>query len=659
MKCSVCGSELPENSKFCIFCGSTVKAAAPEAPQQPVYTPPVQPQAPSYNPPSYDSQNSLYQQPAYQASSYVPPVYTQPTYTPPPAPPAAPAYTPPTYTGEEVVVPAKPVKKGKKAKKGKKGLVALGIIAAVLAVIIAAGLVVLNIPSVKVPLALSRSINAYAGIAEDIGIANVLASISEDKACDASLALTYKGVNEMFLMAVPEEVDLTQLEGLGVRFTESFSLSDRRFSGTLAAIYKGEDLVTANIGIDDETLWLSLPQLLGDKYGLDTTKLGQFILERDPYRDESVASFGFNVFDLAELMLKMEPSEDLKKDFADATKDLYKAMEIEADGSDEIKVNGKRVTCSVYNVTIDQGDLEDYLDAIEKPLDKYLEKQVLDVVIDMMESIGVPEDIIAEAREEGFEGGVSDMIDSLKDALDYIGDLEFVLYIKGGYVMAAVYELEIDGESMTLTLNMGGKDKYVNDFSMTVEMEDYFTFELKSSGNRSGKEITDKTTLELEADGENLRLTSEMRYKPKEDSDNFTYEVSLDGSVMEMVMDEAGMGMDMAMGFGLEAEGQLTVEDASFRLALDELTVKGMGMDIVTLGLEYSIGAYTGAQSAGNVKYINELTEDDLNAMAAELEANAMTFVEELMEKVPLLQVILNAQVSPPVEVYPSDSYYG
>lgn len=653
MKCSVCGSELPDNSKFCIFCGSTVKAAAPEAP---VYTPPAAPEAsayapPAYTPPSFSSQSSLYQQP-----TFTPPA--APTYAPPAAP-EVPAYTPPTYTGEEVVVPAKPVKKGKKAKKGKKGLAVLGIVAAVLAVVVIAGLVILNIPSVKVPLALSRSINAYAGIADDIGLNDALSFISEEKAYDASIALTYQGINEMFLMAVPEEVDLTQLESLGIRMTESVSLSDRRMSATMAAIYQGKDLVNMEMGIDDETAWFALPQLLGDKYGLDTTKLGEFMLQTDPYMDESVASFGFNYFDLMELMLKMEPSEDLKKEFTAAAKELSKALEIEADGSDEIKVNGERLNCSVYNVTIPQDALEDYLDALEDPVDEYLE-QILDIVVDMYAAVGAPEEYVTELREEVLsEADVSQIIGELKDALDYIGDIELEMYIKGGYVMAVIYELEVDGETMVFTLNMGGDGKYVDDFSLTVELEDYFTLELASSGNHNGKggEYTDKTTVEMEMDGENLRLTNEMTYKPKEDSDNFSWELYMDGSVLEESLSDSMLsGVDAKIG--LEAEGQLTIGDKSFSLALEEVTVSGMGMDIVTLGIDYSVGAYSGAKSAGDVKYINELTEEDLTALAEEAQTNAMTFVEELMEKLPLLQQLMEMQSYPYVEeAYPSIIY--
>lgn len=636
MKCSVCGSELPENSKFCVFCGSTVKTAAPEAP---AYVPPAAPSyaPPAYNPPSYSAPA---QQPTYNSQSY-----QQPSYTTPPAAPAA-------YAGEEVVVPAKPVKKGKKAKKSKKGLAIVAVIAAVLAVVVTVGLVILNMPSVKVPLALSRSFNAYAGIADDMGLTDVFTLVEEEQAYDVSLALTYKKINEMIAEQAPSV--FAEMKGTGIRLQESVSLKDRRLSATVALTHNGSDLVTADLGVDDNVAWVSVPALLKNKYGVDTETLGKDLIDIGAMENEdSFDRFGFNLFELMDLLMTAEPDEKITKEFLEAADALAKEIEIEADGSKDIKVNGDRISCSKYNVTVPQDALENYLDAIEDPLNDYFD-QIIDIYVELFRSIGVPEEGVEELIEElSYSLDVSAMTDSLKDALEYIEDVELELYIKGGYVRAAIYELEVDGETMVVTLNLGGDGKYVDDLSLTVELEDYFNLELSSSGNHSGKgsEYSDETELSVEVDGESFSVTSESTYAPKKDKDNFSWELVVNGG-------------EYGVSAGIEANGQLTVDKKSLHLQLDELSVSAMGMDIITLGLDYSIGEYTGAKDSSGVKYIFDLTEDEMMALSEEVMTNGEALVEELMEKLPVLAAVYGSYsdevtVAPtPVETYPAEESY-
>lgn len=662
MKCSVCGSELPENSKFCVFCGNTVKAAAPEAPAYapPSYTPPA------YNPPSYNS--APVQQPTYNPQSYQQPTYNPQSYQQPTYAPAAPAASP--YAGEEVVVPAKPVKKGKKAKKSKKGLAVLGVIAAIVAVVIIAGIVVLNMPSVKVPLALSRSISAYTGIADDIGLTDAIAFIQEEQAYNTTIALSYEKMNDMFLMQAPAVIQ--EMKGVGIRVTESFSLKDRLASANLALFYKGNDLVTADIGIDDDVVWASVPALLKDTYGVNTKTLGLKLIEMGAMENEDgFDKFGFNFFDMIDILMAAEPSEDIVKDFVKATKDLAEEIEIEADGSDEIKVNGERINCSKYNVTIPQDAMEDYLDAIEDPMNDYVD-QIMDICVDLFRSIGAPDYAVDELMEEmSYSLDIGYLFDSLKDALDYIEDVELELYIKGGYVRAAIYELEVDDETLVVTMNMGGEGKYADDFSLTMEMEDYFLLELESSGNHTGKGgvFESETSLTVEADGEKVvTVSGEFQYEPKKKEDNLSFSLSVtpnmdvDGYANEYGASATAASM-LLSSLGYSGEGQLTVNKKGYSLDLEELSVSAMGMDLITLGLEYSVSEYTGAKDSGSVKYIFDLTEDEMMALAQDISTNGEALLTELMEKLPFLEDMFyesSTQYPAPIETYPAEEpYYG
>lgn len=69
MNCPNCGRQVGDGSAFCPGCGAGIPAqpAAPEAPAQAAYKPPVQQSAPSYQPPMQQSAPT-YQPPMQQAN---------------------------------------------------------------------------------------------------------------------------------------------------------------------------------------------------------------------------------------------------------------------------------------------------------------------------------------------------------------------------------------------------------------------------------------------------------------------------------------------------------------------------------------------------------------------------------------------------------------
>ncbi len=621
MKCSVCGSELPEGSKFCVYCGNAVKPAAPAAPE-------YMPSQPSYRQPTY--QQPSYQQPTYQQPSYQQPSYQQPTYQ-------QPTYQQPAYPApdETVVVAGKAPKKAKK-KKSKAPLAILGAVAAVLVIVLAVALVLMNRPGVKVPMALAKSLEAYSGIADSIGLTDATDFIAKDQAYAASMTVTYQELSEV--LASQMGVDMTQFEDSGIRMDTAFSLKDRLLSGTLSLVQEDKDLVSAEIGIDDEVAWVSVPKLTQKTYGLNTTTLGKDLYEMGALEDEEAMSLGFHYFELMELLLSLELPEDIQKAMAQAAADLSKQIVYESDGSKDIKVNGKRTSCQLYNVTIPEDALADYLEAMEEPIQDSWDYYV-DYTVSMMEAIGMPQEYRKELRTELQENlDVDYVLENLAEALEEIGDVELELYLKGGYVMAVLYELEIDGEALELTLNMGGGDNYADDFSLVVDFEDETVLELSSSGNHTGKggEFTDKTVLEINDGYDTMTYTLKTSYEPKAKADNFSFQISVDTPSYMMGT------------VGLEGEGQLTLDKNSLAMDLEELTVSTMDVDMVTLGLSYSISEYTGADSAGSVQYVNKLTEDDLTALAMEISTNAQTLLTELMETYPVISELIYAQAEIP-----------
>ena len=386
-----------------------------------------------------------------------------------------------------MVTPAK-----KSPKKNGNIIAVIGVIAAVLVLAAVIAGAVMNRPSVKVPAALAKTISAYGSIWEDIGLTDALSFLSEDQAYTSAVSVTYKGLGE--LLASQTAVDLSELEGLGIRIDQTISLEDRIYSGALAAVYQDVALVVANFGVDDNIAWVSVPELISGTYGMDTSILGKDLAKLG-VEEDGIESLGFNIFDMAQLMMNMKPTEEILEAYAAAAKELSKAVEYEDKGSDKIKVNGSRISCDVYEMVIPQDALEDYLDALEDPTEQYFD-QIIDTYEELFRSAGMPEEEIQYAMEGSEAMDAKEILANLKDGLDEIGDIELELYLNGGYVMAVVYELEIDGSEMTITLNMGGGEHYVDDFSLTVEGNGN-ELKLSSSGNHTGKGgvYDDKTKL--------------------------------------------------------------------------------------------------------------------------------------------------------------------
>lgn len=601
MICKVCGSELDDNSKFCVYCGSTLEQEVKD-PADPV-----------------KSEGKPAEKPV--KSEEIP--------------------AEPEFVLEDPVAPAPSGLSGLPAwimqKLGRKGM---AIAAGAVAVAAAAGVTVAavsSLPSVKVPQAISRSVAAFSEASEKLGLNSCLDFVEKDNAYDSSIALTFEGMSEMV-----SYMDMSDLEGLGIRATTSFSMKDRRMSGTLAAIHDEDDLLAMNYGVDDEIVWFESEELFKGRYGMNTTSLGEDLIDMGADGMYGMEDLGFNLFDLYEMSMNMKPSEEVIKAFAEAFEALDGAVEIEDNGSDEIKVNGERIKCSAYTLTVSEDALSDFLDAIEDPMADYMDEYI-EATEELYRAMGMPDEYIDEMElDSGMDA--ADMIDDFREVLEEVGDLEFEMYIDGGYVVAVIFEVEIDGEPMVVTMNMGGEGNYADTFSLTVEVEEYFLLELESTGNHTGKggEFTDETEITITASGETVTISMETSYLSKEKEDNLECKLSA----------EHDMYGEM---FGLDIKGQLNVEKKGLSLDLDKVSLESAGMEVLSVGLEYSIGKYSGADKAGDVELIPDLSEDDLMEFAEELSDNLEDWAEDLMDEFPSLQYMM---FTPYSDEY-SAVYYG
>ena len=136
----------------------------------------------------------------------------------------------------------------------------------------------------------------------------------------------------------------------------------------------------------------------------------------------------------------------------------------------------------------------------------------------------------------------------------------------------------------------------------------------------SGKSgvFTDETVLRLQSGGETVfRLTSEFSYDPKAEDNGLFWEISVD---------------DLG---SLNVEGQMTTTEESLSLVLEDISLRAMGIELVALEAEYSVGPFEGIElSADGAQMIFEMSDSELMELGMDIEANAEDWLTDLMPRV-------------------------
>ena len=78
-------------------------------------------------------------------------------------------------------------------------------------------------------------------------------------------------------------------------------------------------------------------------------------------------------------------------------------------------------------------------------------------------------------------------------------------------------------------------------------------------------------------------------------------------------------------------EGNLNASKDSLELHLDDISVKAMGMEVVSFQMDYAIGPCKGVDPAPkSARMITEMSEAQLMEVGYEIEANAERWAEEM-----------------------------
>lgn len=475
-------------------------------------------------------------------------------------------------------------------------------VVAVIAVIIVAVSGLFASPQDRLEKALAKTMSAYAEISEKMGMPD-LTQLSERQSMTQRLSLELASVNEQLV-----GYDLSFLKGLGLRLDTDLDGAGRKMAAELAAYWDEEEIIGAQILVEDNVLSISVPQLTGgDFYSIDTLTMGADLA--DLTGDASVEDISFNLFDLMETATPTEETQaEMEQALDQAAQALLDAMEVEKIGSETIDVNGKNVDADAYDVLIPQTALEDYANAM---LDALQTVDYMELYEETLRAMGIPGEQIDAVMEEMGGDPYRELADGIELVLDELGDLELTVYVNSGYLSAVVF----DDRGVEIGLYLGGGEEYVDDLSLEISADEDRLI-IESSGDHGGKSgvFTDETTIRGQSGGETLfRVTSEYSYEPGAEDSNLLWELSAD---------------DLG---SLEIEGQMTATEDSLDVMLENISVKAMGMELIALEGEYYVGPCEGIElSADDALRILELSDAELEELAMDWEASAMDWVSDL-----------------------------
>ena len=500
---------------------------------------------------------------------------------------AAPAAAPTPTPRYEAPVPPK------KAPKKKKGLLAIVAIIAVV-VVAAAALIfsgVLGGNTVKVAAALAKSGKAFTDAVDKMELTDVSALVESEK------------FSEEISMWVDEIDGDSSLSGLGYRLSLDSDMPGRKIDMVMTPFWGSTDLLNVQMRMNNAEIYVGSPELTGGEFYMVNTETFLEDLDSMGADLDELADISFNIFDIAEQIKNMSAvNEEWTKSIKEAGTALLKEVEVDKTGSETLEVNDNDLKCTVYNVMIPEDAMHTFVNAIE---DAYSDIDNTSAYIDLLESMGFPDYVVDEMEDAMDDSTYSvDMgFDVVHDALDMLGDLELNLYINGGYVVAVVYEDNIDGTEVEVVLNIGGGTNYVDDISLQILIEEE-GIRVVSTGNHTGKDnvFTDETVVKYVYDGDTTVIMElETSYAPKQTEDNFSFSMEADTASVEL-------------------RGNLVCDKNSMNLYLDKIGVYDYGETLAVLGMEFSIGKYQGEAFA----------IDDYQAFADMSEGDLMDIVDDV-----------------------------
>lgn len=464
--------------------------------------------------------------------------------------------------------------------------------------------------STRVFKAIEKSGRAFEQAAEALELPD-MQYIQEDKAYSVD-----------FDFRLNDVMGAEEIHGLGLSGTMDYSLSDKKLGMTLTPSYGSVEILNVQLKLDNSMLHLSAPEITGGScYSMNTETVFED-LSKFMEVPADVAGLRINLFEMVRIMdEKMMVTEEDQKRIDEAVVELLKSIEAEKTGAEEITVNDSDLKCDEYHVVIREDATRDYFKVLA---DIMAEKDVAEAMREAYKAMNIPTE---EMDFSELEMGTDEIMDELDDVLNEIGDIELEVYLKGGYVMAVVYELDIDGEEVEFVLNIGGGENYVDNLSLHMS-DGYMDIVLESSGNHAGKNgvFSDETTVYAREDGEQVTiLDSSLTFDSKSKDENFRW--TLD--------------MEEAADVAIDISGSVICADSSMTVNLTDIILSEYGEDVVDFSCCYKVDQYSDDVQISNSVELLKLSEDEITEEIHALSENVEAWAMGLMDKIPELQYLL------------------
>lgn len=565
MLCQNCGKELPEDALVCPECGQRTathlqQAVAPEetVPEGPLSVPTVEP---------------------------------------------APA--------EELTAEDIPVSGKKKRTTIAAAVIGVVAVVAVLVTLLLTG--VFDSPKEKLTKAVAKTTAAYREAGSFIKLPD-LAAFQESQAVNQDITLELKRVNaDYFGTGLAEEI--------GLRMSGGMDLSGRQAELMMTPYLGTTDLLTVELALEDNLMYIGSPELLkGAYYGLNTETLGTDLEAMGTDLGE-MSTLGFNYFDLLEMSTEASKmNEQAMKDVAAAGLKLVDSITVENMQKQTVKVNGTELQCAAYGVLIPQSALEAYFDTLEDACATSSQNELTE---QMLSSIGFPQAVIGEAIAETESADpVAEAFVTIREMLHDLSDVHLQVFVNDGYLSAVRYANQISGSQVELGLYLGGGERYVDDLSLELNVDDGSTELLVISSGDHGASagvFTDKLVLEAREYGEMMsRLESSLTCEPGEAGNTFSWQLDTEELTLEL-------------------EGVLRNEADTLSLELEELQLSENGEYLMALALDYTLRPFEKQLDTNGGVLIPTLTQDELMELAVTLSDNAYEWLLNLMEEKPEL----------------------
>jgi len=580
MVCKTCGSTLTPNDQFCRYCGTTVPAAPQEPPvqQAPIFTP-------TYTPVNQSAPNPLNN--------------TQNT------PPVQNAYVP----EQRSAVPQQPMgakrhlKPSAPRKPGKGLIIGGAIAAAVLVIALVVVLIISGNPTVKVATAFKNTADSFTKMA-DVWHAEDASAFSKKEALSYSMEAEVDHISDDLIYYYSDA-----FSGLGVSLDMDVDVENREMGMMATASMGSTDLVTGMISVEDDMVYLGLPDFLDDFYGFSTETIMADLDDMGAGLGEA-AQISFNIFDMIQIVRDYSgDTEEAQAEITEAATKLAGELVIEKAGKSNVKVGGESISCAAYTVTIPQDALEEFFETVE---DVSTSSDPLEMIEELFKAMSLPDDIIEELMYEVSYNYTEPDFSDMYEVLDILGDIELQVYVKGNKVAGVCYEEKIEGSKLEIGMYIGG-DRYGDCIDMEIKIDgEKMTIQFEGDHFAKDGAFTDKMTVKV--DGEKVTMNTE--YDPK------SGELSV------------RLG-DSDVYFQLE--GTYNVTDTSWVLDLNELSMVEYDEEMFSIALRMEMSDYEKRVRVSDARLIGKMTEDDIMTLMDEVEGNAMEWATELMAKCPEL----------------------